>query len=298
MSKPTTPKGSSKTASRPKKVAKAKTGTLVIIGGHEDKENECVILKEVAKHVRKGRLVISTVASEEPADYFVVYQKAFAKLNVTSLIELYIADRNESLDEDKLKPLDGAAGVYFTGGDQLRISSQIGDTPFETKVKEIFAKGGVIAGTSAGASAMAEVMLVRGSSGESHKLGDLHMAPGLGLMPNVIIDQHFAERGRIGRLMGAIALNPRILGIGIDEDTAIVVQDNEFHVIGDGAVYVAEGSTVTHSNIAEAEPDSTLSIFGVHLHVLSAGDRFDLIERKPIAAPLGANKKATEAKQS
>lgn len=257
-------------------------GTLVIVGGHEDKENECVILKEVADLLKGGRLIISTVASEVPSEYFESYQKAFAKLGVKDLVEYYVSDRYESLNTDKLRALDDAAGVYFTGGDQLRISSQIGDTPFELRMIEIFKNGGVIAGTSAGASAMAEVMLVKGTSGESYKIGDLHMAPGLGLMSNVIIDQHFAERGRIGRLLGAIALNPRILGIGIDEDTAIVVRDNSFYVIGSGAVYIVDGSGVNHSNIAEAAPDSVLSIFGVKLHVLSSGDHFDLKKRIPI----------------
>jgi cyanophycinase len=256
-------------------------GTLIVIGGHEDKENECIILQEVAKRLNGGKLVISTVASEEPEGYFQAYKDAFARIGIHDLAELYVNDRYESLDQEKLRVLDDAAGIYFTGGDQLRISSQIGDTPFETRVWEIYKNGGVVAGTSAGASAIAEVMLVRGTSGESYKIGDLHLAPGLGFVPNVIIDQHFAERGRIGRLMGAIALNPRILGIGIDEDTAIVVQGRKFSVIGSGAVYVADGSGVTQSNIAEAEPDSILSLFGVKLHILSAGDNFDLSSRKP-----------------
>lgn len=132
---------------------------------------------------------------------------------------------------------------------------------------------------------MSETMLVRGSSGESHRIGDLHMAPGLGLIRNVIIDQHFAERGRWGRLLGAIAQNPRVLGIGIDEDTAIVVCGERFQVIDSGAVYVADGAGVTHSNIAEAEPERTLSLYDVRLHVLSAQDTFDLACRRPAEAP-------------
>lgn len=241
-----------------------------------------MILQEVARYLKDGKLVIATIASEEPAEYFNAYKKAFGKLNKSELVEIYVADRHESLDEKKLEIMDGASGVYFTGGDQLRISSQIGDTPFERRVIDIYKQGGVIAGTSAGASAMAEVMLVRGQNNESYKVGELHLAPGLGLVPNVIIDQHFAERGRIGRLLGAIALNPRILGIGIDEDTAIVVRDNIFTVVGRGAVYVADGAGVTNSNIAEAEPKSVLSIFGVSLHVLSAGDSFDLKTHTPM----------------
>lgn len=260
-----------------------KKGTLIIIGGHEDKEGECIILKEVVKHVRNGKLVVATVASHEPEGYFEAYKKAFAKLGINNLSEMYVEDRAETADTKKLKQLEDVDGIFFSGGDQLRISSQIGDTPFETKVKKIYASGGVIAGTSAGASAMGETMLIRGPNSESHRIGDLHMAPGLGLIRDMIIDQHFAERGRIGRLLGAVALNPRILGVGIDEDTAIVVKNRQFCVLGRGAVYVIEGAGVTSSNISEGEEKRTLSMFDVRLHVLSSGDCFDLDQRRPVS---------------
>lgn len=264
---------------------KRSKGPLVIIGGGEDKEGRRVILREVAKHLDGGRLVLATVASHEPEGYFDAYAKAFADLGVTDLVELYVKDRAETLDPDKLRLFDGAAGVFFSGGDQLRISSQIGDTPVEQRVREIHERGGLLAGTSAGASVMSETMLVKGTSGESYKIGDLHMAPGLGLVRNVIIDQHFAERGRFGRLFGAVAHNPRELGIGIDEDTAIVVEGEIFRVIGSGCVYVVDGAGVTHSNIAEARPDRALSMYDVRMHVLGSGDRFDLSTRRPTAVP-------------
>jgi len=256
-------------------------GPLIIIGGHEDKKHDRVILKHVADRVRDGKLVIATVASHEPEGYFDAYKEAFAALGVTDLVELYVHERGETREARFAELLEGAAGVFFTGGDQLRISSQIGDTPIERMVRELHERGGLIAGTSAGASVMSETMLVKGTSSESHRVGDLHMAPGLGLVPDVIIDQHFAERGRIGRLLGAVAQNPRVLGIGIDEDTAIVVEGCCFGVIGAGAVTIVDGSSVTHSNIAEARPERTLSMHDVRLHVLSAGDRFDLERRMP-----------------
>jgi cyanophycinase len=150
------------------------------------------------------------------------------------------------------------------------------------RIREIYEAGGVIAGTSAGASAMSDTMLVRGSGDESYRIGDVDMAPGLGLLPNVIIDQHFAERGRMGRLLGAVAQNPRVLGIGIDENTAIVVEDEaSFSVLGAGAVYVVDGSGITYSNIVEEKNDRPLSLYDVRLHVLSSGDNFDLRERRP-----------------
>jgi cyanophycinase len=260
------------------------TGPLIIIGGHEDKEGERVILREVARHLKGGRLVVATVASHQPEGYFDSYKQAFSQLGITDLVELYVEERCETHHEEKLRLLDGAAGVFFSGGDQLRISSQLGDTPVERRVREIHEAGGVIAGTSAGASAMSDTMLVRGSSQETHRIGDLHLAAGLGLVRDVIIDQHFAERGRIGRLLGAVAQNPRELGIGIDEDTAIVLRGHEFEVVGSGGVYVVDGGTVTHSNIAEAKAERALSIHDVRLHVLCEGDRFNLQRRRPAMA--------------
>jgi cyanophycinase len=265
--------------------SKKSEGPLIIIGGGEDKEGERVILRAVARHLNGGKLVLATVASHQPEGYFEAYQQAFADLGIEELVELYVKDRAETLDPDKLRILDGAAGVFFSGGDQLRISSQVGDTPVEQRVREIHQAGGLIAGTSAGASMMSETMLVKGTSGESHKIGDLHMAPGLGLVRDVIIDQHFAERGRFGRLFGAVAHNPRELGIGIDEDTALVLQDSRFDVIGSGCVYVVDGAGVTQSNIAEARPERALSMYDIRLHVLSSGDTFDLARRRPAEMP-------------
>lgn len=261
-------------------------GPLIIIGGHEDKDGDRVILKEVAERLGDGRLVIATVASHEPDGYFDAYKKAFGALGVTDLVELYVNEREETRSSETRELLADAAGLFFTGGDQLRISSQIGDTPIEEMVRAIHHRGGVIAGTSAGASVMSDTMLVRGSSAESHRIGDLNMAPGLGLIEDVIIDQHFAERGRIGRLLGAVAQNPRVLGIGIDEDTAIVVEGDRFRVIGAGAVYVVDGTAVTHSNIAEARREEPLSMFGVRLHVVAGGDTFDLRTRTPTAGTI------------
>ncbi len=254
---------------------------LIVIGGHEDKEGDRVILKEVARHLNGKRLVIATVASHEPEGYFDSYREAFAACGVTDLVELYLNERSESLDAEILAKLDGAGGVFFTGGDQLRISSQIGDTPVERKIRELHQGGAVIAGTSAGASVMSETMLVRGASSESHRIGDLHMAPGLGLVRDMIIDQHFAERGRYGRLLGAVAHNPRLLGLGVDEDTAAIITGRRLRVIGSGAIYVVDGEGASHSNIAEAGADRALSMFDVRMHVLSSGDAFDLDERRP-----------------
>jgi cyanophycinase len=259
-------------------------GCLIIIGGHEDRDpkSERAILREVAKHVHGGKLVLATVASHRPEGYFDDYEKAFADLGLGGLVELYVEERSQAGDREKLSVLDDAAGIFFSGGDQLRITSQIGDTGIEAKVRALYERGGVVAGTSAGASVMSETMLVKGTSKETHRIGDLHMSPGMGLMRDVIIDQHFAERGRFGRLIGAVAHNPRVLGLGIDEDTAAMVEGDVFRVIGSGAVYVVDGTDVSYCNVAEASSESALSMHDVRVHVLSDGDCFDLKGRRPI----------------
>jgi len=259
-------------------------GPLIAIGGHEDKEGERAILKAVVERLDGGRLVVAAVASQDPQPYFEAYRAAFSALGVSDVAELYLDNRAQARDEALRALIADASGLFFTGGDQLRIASQIGDTPLEAEIHRLHARGGVIAGTSAGASMQSEVMLVYGSGQETHRIGDGQMAPGLNLIPGVIIDQHFAERGRIGRLLGAVAHNPRLLGIGIDEDSAIVVDGTALTVIGSGGVTIVDAGGASRSNIAEARRDSVLSIHDVVMHVLAAGDRFDLQSRRPGAA--------------
>src|SRR5690606_1420446 len=202
--------------------SRKKEKRLIIIGGHEDKHGP--VLQEVARYAANGKIVIATVAAEESQKSFEKYQRAFGGLDAEAPQHLAIDSREDALDPTRLEVLRDATGVFFTGGDQLRITSQIGDTPVEHRIREIYESGGVIAGTSAGASAMCGTMLVRGKSRDSQRPDRLRMAPGLGFIRGVIIDQHFAERGRMARLLGAVALNPREFGIGIDEDTAIIVK--------------------------------------------------------------------------
>jgi cyanophycinase len=271
--------------------------TLIIIGGKEDRLNNKVILGEVARRVGAGKLVVSTVAmSNGTNQLFEEYEQAFRSLGVKHVFNLDIANREEATRDSKLRILDQATGVFFTGGDQVKITSQIGDTPIFERIQQIYEEGGVIAGTSAGAAVMSETMMVMGGDEESHVIGgSMRMAPGLGLIGGVIIDQHFSERGRLGRLLGAVAQNPKNLGVGIDEQTAIVVErGNGFYVLGSGAVYMIDGSGVTYSNIAEEAMKKSLSIYDVKMHVLSQGDRFDFITRAPRQMKGQAAKKLPE----
>jgi cyanophycinase len=258
-------------------------GTLVIIGGHENKTGDRLILRAVAARVGSGALVVATVASGLPGEVWGDYAPLFKELGVRDVRHLHVESREEARSPEAVRVLDGATAVFITGGDQLKLTSRLGDTPIYTRLLEIYERGGTIAGTSAGASVMCETMLVEGEGAASQHIdASLRMAPGFGFIPGVIIDQHFAERGRIGRLIAAVAQNPRILGIGIDEDTAIVCDpDHCFTVLGAGAVYVVDGREISYTNLADEERDRILSAFDVRLQLLSMGDEFDLATRRP-----------------
>jgi len=267
---------------RPPRRARARrAGTVVAIGGHEDRVGDKHILRAVADRLgRDGKIVVCTVATEEPHALWEEYESAFRALGVAHVDRLDIESREDASSDRAVRILDGAAGVFFTGGDQLKITSQIGDTPTYSRVREIFEQGGVVAGTSAGASVMSETMLVTNNTDASYVKSALLMAPGLGFASDMLIDQHFSERGRMARLIGAISQNPHVLGVGIDEDTALILEHaRHFRVLGRGGVYVVDASRTTHSNVGEAK--ETLSRFGIAVHMLSQGDRFDLSTRTP-----------------
>jgi cyanophycinase len=260
-------------------------GKLIIIGGHEDKAGDREILTEVYKSAkrRSGKLAIVTVASQQPEEMAKEYTKIFKDLGVRDVRVLDLRTRDDAADEHVLSQLSGVGTIFFTGGDQLRITSQVGDSPVFRVMRDIYADGGTIVGTSAGAAAMPATMLVGGPGDKSTEISALSMAPGLALLPNVVIDSHFAERGRLGRLLGAVAQNPKNLGLGIDEDTAVIVSHGEqFEVIGSGGVTVVDGAGVSYSSLSEEHPAGVISIYDVKLHILSREDRFDLRERQPL----------------
>jgi cyanophycinase len=257
-------------------------GSLIAIGGAEDREDTMIILSYIAERIGSGKLVISTLASGYADEVWEIYRTLFSSMGVKSVKHLCMDHRDELLTDPRLEILADATAVFFTGGDQLRITTRLGGTALSERIEQIYRQGGIIAGTSAGATALGEMMLVGSPVEGICKLRDIRMTPGLGLVKNVIIDQHFSERGRIRRLLGAVAENPRMLGIGVDEDTAVVVEsDGAFHAIGSGAVYVVDGHDLSYTNISEVSFNRAMSVFGVKLHTLSDGDRFDMRSRHP-----------------
>jgi cyanophycinase len=273
--------------------------TLIIIGGHEDKTEKKLILRAVAERVGSGKLVIATVASGMQKEQYEEYERIFRGLGVRHIYKLEVETREDAMSDRHVRILDDCTAIFFTGGDQVKITSQLGCSPVCERIQEIYEKGGSIAGTSAGASVMSETMIVGGNGDETHKIGGaLRLAPGLGLIRGIIVDQHFAQRGRIGRLLGAVSQNPRVLGIGIDENTAVIVErDKKFTVLGEGGVTILDAGASTYSNITDEETDRSLSVFDVKLHLLSQGDVYDCDTRRPSASPaeileeelLGAN---------
>ena len=257
--------------------------TLIVIGGREDKIGDALILREVARHVGNGKLVVTDVASSDPDGLFEEYDEVFRKIGVQDVQNLEVRSREDASNPKVLSVLDGATAVFFTGGDQLKITSQIGGTPVFDRIWQIYRNGGVVAGTSAGASVVCGTMLTAGSGQTSPRLGEsVQMAPGLGFIRNMIIDQHFAERGRMGRLLAAVAQNPRTLGLGIDENTAVVIDSGKaFYVVGAGAVYAVDGRYISYSNVTEGAADRTLAVYDLKVHVLTEGDSFDLETRRP-----------------
>ena len=257
---------------------------LIIIGGAEDKKGDKRILQEVCAHIEKHSelLVIVTVATEKPAEVGNEYSNLFRSMGIEHLGVLHVGNREDALNNVNIELIEKASLIFFTGGDQLRITSILGGTPLYSCMKRKYTEGCVFVGTSAGASVMSDTMIVKGMDDESPRKCTLKMAPGLGLINGVIIDQHFAQRGRVGRLLVGVAENPEVLGIGIDEDTSIIVNKaNALRVLGSGAVYIIDGSNISDTNVSEQHQDDMLSIFDVKMHVLKNGDKFNLKTRRP-----------------
>jgi cyanophycinase len=259
-------------------------GSLIIIGGAEDKENKCEILKKVVELSGNdnSKIVVMTTATEHPKEVGSLYRKIFKKLGVNDTNIVNISSRNDALNQEYIELIEKATCIFFTGGDQLRITSLLGGTGVYKALKSAHLKGTLLVGTSAGASAMSSNMIVTGTDDDAPKYCTLKMAPGLGILEEVIIDQHFAQRGRMGRLLIAVAQNPHMLGVGIDEDTAIVVNGDTFKTIGSQSVTVVDGMNISHTNVSELAPEEPIALTDIKLHILPGGYGFDFESREPL----------------
>lgn len=261
-------------------------GELLIIGGAEDKQKECSILRWFVERTMKkrGKIAIISTAASAPHEVGVEYREIFENLGAEKVEVITVSNRLDAYHSGTAHVLEKAAGIFFTGGDQLRITSILGGTPVGAALYRAYENGAIVAGTSAGAAIMSETMIVEGEDDESPRRCTVKMAPGLGLMKQVVVDMHFSQRGRQGRLLAAIGQNPNILGIGIDEDTAIAVMPGgKLEVLGSRTVWIVDGRRITCSNVSELAPDEVLLLSDVRLHVLPEGYGFDLTQRLVLA---------------
>jgi cyanophycinase len=273
-------------------------GKLIIIGGAVDKGSftetnldkdapknlnffEEGILKRIIKESAKkelSRIEVITTASKIPREIGPEYVKAFSYLGANNVDVLYIEKREQASEPEILERLKAADVVMFTGGDQLRLTSILGGTPFDDILIEKYRNTDFIyAGTSAGAAAASNNMIYQGSSHEALLKGEVKITSGLGLIDDVVIDTHFVQRGRIGRLFQAVVGNPKVLGIGLGEDTGLLILNGrQMEAIGSGLVILVDGREVKDTNLTQVELGKPISINHLVTHVMSKYDTFDL----------------------
>lgn len=277
-------------------------GKLLIIGGAEDRSDGSApemekqsdqferfkILKELLPGSNSsGKIEVISTASSVPQEMEEMYEATFSEIGYKNIGFLRITNKMEARDEAFCERIKSANAVFFTGGDQLRISTIIGGTPVEAALREKYMhdKHFVIAGTSAGAMVMSEIMICGGGTGEALLGSDLHTASGLGFLSTCIIDTHFIKRGRFSRLAHAIIINPRNLGIGLGEDTALIIHHgNQAECRGSGMVVMIDGAGIGQTNISEAGEACPVYVEDLKVHLLTENCRINLDTRK-MSAP-------------
>ena len=258
-------------------------GLLIAIGGAEDKVRERRILRYFldAAGGPDANVVVLATASELP-ETGGRYAELFYGMNADTVEVLSIANREDALDagSEVHDLLEFASALFITGGSQLKLSSALGGTPVAQAIRRRHAEGMVVAGTSAGAALLSEHMISMGDSGGTPRRRLVQMAKGLGLAPDLIIDQHFRRRDRMGRLVTALSYNPGPLGLGIDEDTAAIIDgDGTMQVLGSGAVVVVDGSGMRFTNSHAVHRGQPVAVLGLKLDFLTSGCRYDLKRR-------------------
>ena len=277
-------------------------GKLIAIGGAEDRNSEESnkedqklnyfedgILETIIKEIDgKPKLELITTASKEPEEVMNEYKKAFRELGIT-IGHLHLEEREQANDPKILERVSKSNCVFFSGGDQLRLCSLLGGTELLDLIKEKYlTEPFVIAGTSAGAAAMSNTIIASGDSERPFQKGEVKLSVGFGFIDNVIIDTHFNQRGRFGRLAQAIVTQPEVIGIGLGEDAGVIIEKgNRMKAIGSCSVVVIDGKEISFSNIANVKDDMPISIENIRVHVLAIKDQFHLDSReyRPVKYP-------------
>ena len=275
-----------------KVVAGGQRGWIIPIGGAEEKENSPQILKRFVQLAggREADIVVIPTASQL-RDTGGRYERIFSELGAARVTAIDFDTRRDAEEPGRLDRLQQASGVFFTGGNQLRLGTLIGGTSVAKAVRQMNAAGVHVAGTSAGAAFISEHMIAFGDEGSTPVAGSVRLAPGLGLTNRFIIDQHFRQRDRLGRLLTALAYNPFAVGIGLDEDTAAFISpDNTVHVEGSGGITVVDAAEVQFSSMDNVNEGRPVCLLGVKLHILTQGATFNLHTRLAGAGTLNRPK--------
>lgn len=262
-------------------------GPLFAIGGAEDTNGAQRILRHfwnLAGGSQARIVILPTASAEERAYAGQQHYQLFDAMMPACVEILPVFDRQDGFDPGLMARLEDATAVFLAGGNQLRFSAVLGGTPLAQALRRLHAGGLLVGGTSAGAAVLCEHMIAFGEQGSVPQQRMMNFAPGLGLTNRLIIDQHFSQRLRTGRLLAATAYNPFLLGVGIDEDTAIVIDaNNRFQVIGQHSVVVIDASTMAYTDIHKIDEIKPVALLGITLHILIDGYGFDIDKRQPIA---------------
>lgn len=264
-------------------------GYIIPVGGAEEKVGNQQILKRFVRLAggKDGRIAVIPTASQL-ADTGERYVGIFRELGLRKCEVLDFETRTDCENPELLEKLDKATGIFLTGGNQLRLSTTLGGTPVAKALRRLNAAGVHVAGTSAGAAFLSEHMIAFGEEGSTPHAGDVTLSPGLGLTNRVVIDQHFRQRDRLGRLLTALAYNPFAVGMGLDEDTAAFIgPDDTMEVVGAGAVTIVDPSEVDYSSMDQAEKGDPVCLIGIRLHILTRGAGYDLHTRTARAPAMG-----------
>jgi cyanophycinase len=284
-------------------------GILMAIGGAEDRGEEIKIkekrldffeegilkqIVELAGKKKSPKIEVITTASSMPDEVGASYKKAFRRLGCNDVGHLKLLTREDADNKKVIERIEKCTCLFFSGGDQLKLCSELGGTLLLDLIRERYMdEPFVIAGTSAGAAAMSNTMICGGDENKAFMKGEVELSIGFGFLQNVIIDTHFDARGRFGRLVQAIAAQPGAIGVGLDEDTGIVVEKGKIRAIGSSSVVIVDGSHVQCNNIASIRAGKPLSVSNLYVHVMCQSDTFDITTREftPVKDPSGSRDK-------
>ena len=256
-------------------------GYVIPIGGAEDKLDNPKILQKFVDLAGGKDAVISVIpTASQLDDTGPRYESLFQDLGAGKTYSLPITERADAQNPDYLTILEKSTAIFVTGGNQLRLSTILGGTPITKAIRQLNASGVHYAGTSAGAAIVSQHMITGGNAGTIPTQNGVNLAPGMGLINTVVIDQHFSQRNRLARLLSAVSYNPFLIGVGLDEDTAAFINgDNEFTVVGSGSITVIDPSNIEHSSMADAGSGDALTLLNLKVHILAAGSRYNLNDR-------------------